>query len=223
MSSVEYSGFDGRLRLYDYFRSTASYRVRIALNLKKLDYCAIPVDLRIGEQNTAAYRATNPQQLVPALQTGAQLLTQSLAIIEYLDEVFPENPLLPIEPLARAGQRAMANVIACDIHPINNLRVLNYLREHFSANDGQVNGWIAHWISLGFAALQEQAVGNKFLSGDSPGLADICLIPQVYNALRFHAPLTNFPAITAIYHRCLELEAFKKASPDQVLATQEAV
>ena len=171
------------MKLYTFFRSSASYRVRIALNLKGLAHEQIPIHLRRGggEQFSAAYKAINPQALVPALEDGGRVLTQSLAIIEYLEERYPEPPLLPKDPADRATVRAMALVIACEVHPIQNLRVLNYVRSELKQPEAEANRWAQHWIGLGFSALEQMARAaskhGKFCFGDSPTLADLCLVP----------------------------------------------
>lgn len=204
------------IRLYDYFRSSAAYRVRIALNLKAVDYERVPVDLREGEQRAGDFRARNPQGLVPMLEIDGVALIQSLAIIEYLEDRFPEPPLLPAGPVARARVRAMAQLVACDIHPINNLRVLQYLKHELKQDQDAIDAWIRHWIAEGFAALETMARGLKtaFLSGDEPGLADLCLVPQMYNARRFETPLTAFPALLAVDARAASHPAFAAAHPE---------
>jgi maleylacetoacetate isomerase len=205
------------VRLYDYFRSSASYRVRIALNLKGYDYEQIPVNLLEGGQKDAGYRARNPQGLVPALEvTGGQLI-QSLAIIDYLEESCPLPPLLPDDPVARAQVRAMAQIVACDIHPLNNLRVLKYLKTELGHEQGEIDAWYAHWVREGFAALEELAIryGGTYLSGGVPGLADICLVPQMFNARRFDIALNDFPNLVAYDAKANQLEAFQAAHPDR--------
>jgi maleylacetoacetate isomerase len=207
------------VRLYDYFRSSAAYRVRIALNLKnvKPDERTF-VHLRIGSQRAQDYLALNPQGLVPALalDDGA-VLTQSLAIIEYLDETHPEPPLLPADPVARARVRAIALQIACDIHPLNNLRVLNYLIGTLGVSREQKDGWYRYWIDVGFEALEktlarDRATG-RFCHGDAPTLADVCLVPQMANARRFEIDLSPYPTLIGIESACLALPAFADAAP----------
>lgn len=208
------------LALYGYWRSTAAYRVRIALGLKGLAWENRPVHLLRdgGEQHAPNYRALNPQELVPALLDGERVFTQSLAIVEYLDEVCPEPPLLPVEPRARARVRALALTIVCDVHPLGNLRVLQQLEKQFGADEAQRAEWSRHWMALGFAALEallaENVATGTFCHGDSPGLADICLVPQVYNALRWKLPLNAYPTVQRIHAACLGLDAFSMAAPE---------
>lgn len=204
------------MRLHDYWRSTASYRVRIALNLKGLAYTQIPHDLRTGEHRGADYARLNPQQLVPALEADGPILTQSLAILEWLEERHPQPPLLPPLPQDRAVVRAMAGLIACDIHPLNNLRVLNYLRQTLDVSDQQVSVWIAHWIGEGFAALESsiERHGGRFAFGDAPTLADCCLVPQLYSAMRFGVDLEPFPRLVAAGEAARQLPAVAAAHPD---------
>ncbi|WP_211830114.1 maleylacetoacetate isomerase [Kistimonas asteriae] len=203
------------MKLYDYFRSSAAYRIRIALNLKGLSYDSIPINLRTGEQCSPAYRDRNPQGLVPALETPHGLLSQSLAIMEWLDEAYPESvPLLPGDTWLRAQIRSLAGQIACDIHPLNNLRVLHYLQGELGVSDTAKSDWYAHWVTTGFEALEPQLSGSGFCIGEQPTLADICLIPQVYNALRFKVDLSPYPAIRQVYEHCNQLEPFQKAAPE---------
>lgn len=208
------------MRLYTYFRSSAAYRVRIALNLKGLAYDAVPVHLARGggEQHQADYRAINPAGLVPAFEDGGQVLTQSLAIIEYLDETHPQPPLLPGDALKRARIRALALAIACDIHPINNLRVLQYLTREFGVNEAQKNAWYRHWVRSGLEAVESMlAAGSgdgRFCVGDAPTLADVCLVPQVFNARRFDCDLGELPGIVRVVEHCEALEAFRLAAPE---------
>jgi maleylacetoacetate isomerase len=209
------------MKLYTFFRSSASYRVRIALNLKGVSYEQVPIHLRRGggEQLMAAYRAINPQALVPALEDNGKILTQSLAIIEYLDEKFPNPPLLPKDPADKAIVRSMALAIACEVHPIQNLRVLNYVKATYNQSDAQVNQWAQHWIDLGLAALQEMIVAQpkhgNFCFGTSPTLADICLIPQLGNARRYGCDLSKYPTILEIEKNCDAIPAFADAAPDK--------
>lgn len=202
------------MKLYDYYRSTAAYRVRIALNLKGLTYEQVPVNLLDGEQRSAEFADINPQRLVPVLATKAGMLSQSLAIIEYLDEVQSERPLLPKDAWQRAKQRAMADVIACDVHPINNLRVLNYLRGPLQQPENSVQQWISHWMTLGFSALEQSASDAPFLGGDQPMLPDVVLVPQIYNARRFNVSMEKFPKLVGISDRCREIDEFARARPE---------
>ena len=209
------------MRLYDYFRSSAGYRVRIALNLKgvKPDERTF-VHLRMGNQRAQDYLALNPHGLVPALTLDdGHVLTQSIAIIEYLDEAYPEPPLLPADPVARARVRAIALAIACEIHPLNNLRVLNYLTGTLGASEEQRNGWYKYWIDVGFEALEHQLSRDDrtgtFCHGEAPTLADICLVPQLANARRFKIDLTPYPTLTLIEAACNALPAFAHAAPSQ--------
>lgn len=210
----------GGLRLYSYWRSSAAYRVRIALNLKGLDYQLTPVHLVRdgGEQHGDAFRKVNPQGLVPTLQHGQRLIRQSMTIIEYLDETFAERPLLPALARDRARVRGMAQLIACDMHPLGNLRVLQYLEREFKATPEQREAWIRHWMGLGFEAVEalmaENSTTGDFCEGDQPGLADCLLVPQMYNARRFGVDLTPFPTVRRIDAACMALDAFKKAAPE---------
>jgi len=207
------------LKLYTYFRSSAAYRVRIALNLKGLDYTAVPVHLvrNGGEQHLAEYVERNPLHLVPLLQDGELNLPQSLAIIEYLDEAYPATPLLPKVASERARVRALALSVACEVHPLNNLRVLNYLKSELATTDAQRDAWYKHWVTLGFTAIEQMLNGDKhtgrFCHSDVPSLADCCLVPQVFNAQRFKCPLEAFPTITRIYDACMQHPAFQRAAP----------
>ena len=209
------------MKLYDYFRSSASYRVRIGLKLKGLEYESVPVHLlkEGGEQLKAEYRAVNPSALVPALEDNGAIITQSLAILEYLDEVHPMVPLMPRDALGRARVRSLAQAIACDIHPINNLRVLRYLVKQAGMKEDAKNAWYVHWVQQGFAALETQLAGSsdtgRFCHGDAPSIADCCLVPQVYNASRFNVDLAPYPTIAAIDAACRELPAFIAAHPAQ--------
>jgi len=208
------------MKLYTFFRSSASYRVRIALNLKGLEYEQSPIHLRRGggEQLSPSYKAINPQALVPALEDRGRVFTQSLAIMEYLDERYPEPPLLPPDPADRAIVRSMALVIACEVHPIQNLRVLKFLGSELKHSEDDVTRWARHWIDLGLTALEQQvrsaSGAGKFCFGDAPSLADICLVPQLANARRFGCDLSSFPALLEIEARCAALPAFAKAAPE---------
>lgn len=207
------------LRLHSYWRSSSAYRVRIALNLKNLSYETVTHHLAAGEQRSDAYLATHPQGLVPALDCDGQVLTQSLAIIDWLDRAHPEPPLYPADPAGRAQVSAMAQAIACDIQPLNNLRVLKYLRRELHAGEADVSAWIAHWIHDGFRALEAWAArysaSRQFLYGDAVSVADCCLVPQIYNARRFGVPLDSYPALQAIDAHLNRLPAFIAAAPAQ--------
>ena len=202
--------------LQDYWRSSAAYRVRIGLNLKGVTYSHVARDLRTGAQSTADYRAVAPQGLVPALDTGGQVLTQSLAILEWLDETHPDPAFLPRDPDGRAAVRAMAYVVAMDIHPVNNLRILKALKADFAAEQPAIDAWVRRWIGEGFAALETLAARHAglFLYGDAPGLADICLVPQWYNGERFALDASAYPRLAAIVQRARDVPAFAAASPD---------
>ncbi len=208
------------MKLYGYFRSSAAFRVRIALNLKGLAYEQASIHLRRNEQQKDDYLALNPQGLVPTLDDEGELLTQSLAIIEYLDETHPQPPLLPGHPAARARVRSIACAIACDIHPIDNLRVLRYLAKPLGHDDKAVETWFNHWIRVGFAGIEpmlaEDGQAGEFCQGDSPTVADICLVPQVFNAQRYPSfDFAPFPAIMRIFGNCMKLPAFDRARPEK--------
>ncbi len=203
------------MKLYDYWRSSAAYRVRIALHIKGLDVEQIPVDLRADGQHTEEYLGVNPQGLVPFFQDGELAISQSLAIIEYLEEAYPTAPVLPKDPIQRAKARSIAHMIALDIHPLNNLRVLQFLEGELGVSQKKRAIWYHHWLTKGFRAV-EAAVKfspGDFCCGDEPTLADICLVPQVYNAKRYEFDLRLYPTIRAINTRCHEVEAFAKAAP----------
>ncbi|ALC12346.1 maleylacetoacetate isomerase [Sphingopyxis sp. 113P3] len=206
------------LVLHDYFRSSASFRVRIALNLKGLAYERVEVSLIAGEQKSEAYLAQNAQGFVPMLVADGETIIQSLAIIDWLDRAHPEPRLIPDAPMPRAVALAQAHVVACDIHPLNNLRVLKYLKRDLGLNEQTKDHWYRHWILEGFDALEAMAGEGHYLGGDTPGIADCCLVPQMYNARRFEVPLDAFPRLVAIDAACMELEAFQKAHPDAVKA-----
>ncbi len=202
--------------LYGYWRSSAAYRVRLALGWKQLEYEQVPIDLRTGVQSAAAYRGLNPQGLVPMLTADGVSITQSLAIMEFLDETHPERPLLPGDALGRARVRAAAQIVACDIHPLNNLRVLRYLGDSLRQGQAEKDEWARHWIVSGLTALEAFAAahGGRFLYGDAVTMADLCLVPQMYNARRVETDLTDFPMLCAIDAR-LCAEAFAVAAhPD---------
>ena len=207
------------MKLYGYFRSSASYRVRIALSLKGLGYDLQPVHLRRNEQRAPEFLERNPQGLVPALEHDDAVLAQSLAIIEYLEERFPEPPLLPASPADRARVRALAQIVACDIHPINNLRVLQYLENELALDDGARTAWARRWIDEGFAAM-EAMLGDDPRTGDhcfgnKPTLADICLVPQVFNSQRFGVDMTRHPTLARIHENCMRLPAFADQAPER--------
>ena len=203
--------------LYDYWRSSAAYRIRIALNLKGIDYESRQIDLREDEQKSSEYRALNPQGLVPTLEIDGQRLTQSVAIINYLDLKYPNQPLLPASAAERAHVVAMAMAIACDIHPLNNLRVLKYLKNVLGHEQEEIDRWYVHWISEGLPALEAMAAprAGKFLFGDAPTGADILLVPQLYNARRFNVPLTPYPTLLRADENANRIEAFAAAHPDR--------
>jgi maleylpyruvate isomerase len=209
------------LKLYTYFRSSAAYRVRIALNLKGLTYQSVPVHLLKsgGEHLQHSYRAINPGAMLPSLQDGDAILTQSLAILEYLEEVYPDIALLPGDALGRARVRALALTVACDIHPINNLRVLKYLSGTLQLSEEAKAEWYRHWVQEGLgiieAHLARDSQTGTFCHGDTPTVADCCLIPQVFNAQRFKVDLSAYPTIAEIHGRCVELPAFISAHPEQ--------
>lgn len=208
------------LRLYTYFRSSAAYRVRIALQLKHLDYEAVPVHLvRDGGQHLREeYRRLNPAGAVPALADRDLVLSQSLAIIEYLDETYPYPPLLPPDPAARARVRAIALDVACEIHPLNNLRVLKYLGTTLGVSDEDKNKWYRHWVETGLAAVEARLAGHpatgRFCHGEHPTLADCCLVPQVFNARRFGCRLDHVPTVLRIDAECRTLMEFSAAAPE---------
>jgi maleylacetoacetate isomerase len=204
----------GVIKLYTYFRSSASYRVRIALNLKDLSYESIPVNIREAEQSASSYKAVNPQGLVPALEIDGQVLSQSLAILEYVEECYPDPTLLPGTTMERAQIRALASHIVCDIHPLNNLRVLKYLTQTLQITDDAQKVWYHHWVHAGFAALEPQISGPRFCFLNQVSLADVVLIPQVYNALRFGVDLSAYPKIQKVYKHCMTLPAFQNAVPE---------
>ncbi|MFC3786217.1 maleylacetoacetate isomerase [Sphingopyxis italica] len=204
------------LVLHDYFRSSASFRVRIALNLKGLDYDRVEVSLIAGEQRSDAFLEQNAQGFVPMLVVDGEPIIQSMAIIDWLDRAYPEPRLIPEDAMPRAVALARAQVIASDIHPLNNLRVLKYLKRDLGLNEQTKDRWYRHWIVEGFDALEAMAGEGRFLGGDTPGIADCCLIPQMYNARRFDTPLDDYPRLVAIDAACMEHDAFKKAHPDAV-------
>lgn len=205
------------MKLYNFFRSGTSHRLRIALNLKGVRYEYVGVDLRTEAHLEAGFKALNPQGLVPVLTDGELALTQSPAIIEWLEERIPQPPLLPADADQRARVRAMAALVGCDIHPINNRRILEYLRRQLRCDEAAVQAWCGTWIRAGFDALEQQLAADRqrgrFCFGDAPGLADVYLVPQVESARRFHVDLAPYPHILAVEQACMELEAFQRAAP----------
>mgnify|MGYP003652803043 CR=1 FL=1 len=210
-----------KMKLYDYWRSSAAYRVRIALALKGLDVERVPISIFPGEdeQFGATYKAKNPQMRVPTLEVDGKVSGQSMAIIEWLEEIHPAPALLPSDPWKRLQARAFADVIACDVHPLNNLAVLKKLRDEFSADEEEIADWYRDWIIRGFTALETTAQSlepAQYLFGDQPGIAEICLVPQVANAHRYKTDLSPFPRLMEVEARCRALPAFIKAAPDSV-------
>src|SRR5256714_9496831 len=207
------------IKLYSYFRSSAAYRVRIALNLKSLPYEYLPVHLVKGRQRDERYRALIPQALVPMLSDHRETITQSMAIVEYLDETVPETPLLPATAEGRARVRAIAQAIACDIHPLNNLRVLKYLTGTLGASEEAKNAWYRHWIERGLGALETELAADSrtgaFCHGETPTMADICLVPQLANARRYAFAVEQYPTLARIESNCLAFGAFAGAAPDR--------
>jgi maleylacetoacetate isomerase len=207
------------MKLYTYFRSSAAFRVRIALNLKGLAYEPAFVHLPKGEHRAPAYGSLNAQALLPTLEDAAQRLTQSLAILEYLEETHPAVPLLPQDAPGRARVRSLALLIACEIHPLNNLRVLQYLKRVLGQNEEQINAWYRHWIADGLtkfeADLAAGGMSGKFCHGDSPTIADCCLVPQIFNAQRYQCDTAPYPATMRIFAECMKLEAFDRAQPSK--------
>jgi maleylacetoacetate isomerase/maleylpyruvate isomerase len=207
------------MKLHTYFRSSAAFRVRIALNLKGLAYGTAFVHLAKGEHRAPAYGAVNPQGLLPTLEDGGKLLTQSLAIIEYLEETRPLPPLLPKDPLARARVRSLSMLIACEIHPMNNLRVLQHLKRALGQSEEQINAWYRHWIADGLARFEADLTRGggtgRFCHGDAPGMADCCLVPQVFNAQRYKCDTAPYPATMRVFAECMKIEAFDRAQPSK--------
>ena len=204
------------MKLTTYFRSTAAYRVRIALNLKGVEHELVPLNLFTGEQGSAKFLHQNPDGLIPVLATGEDTLTQSMAILEYLEETQAQVPLLPADPVKRAFVRALAQTIVSDIHPLNNLRVQQYLANEMGVSDDNKRRWYHHWVATGFNGLEKrlQKSAGAFCLGDELSLADVCLIPQVYNAHRFNCPMGDYPTINRLNDACLEIAAFANAAPD---------
>ena len=210
------------LRLYTYFRSSAAFRVRIALNLKGLAYHPVFVHLPKGEHRRPEYAAVDPQALLPTLVDGERALSQSLAIIEYLEETRPEPPLLPSDAAGRARVRSLSLLVACEIHPLNNLRTLQHLKRALGQDEEQINAWYRHWIADGFGKLEADLNPKKsgggagrFCHGDAPTMADCCLVPQVFNAKRYSADLGPYPTLMRIFDACMKLEAFDRAQPSK--------
>ena len=207
------------MKLYTYFRSSAAFRVRIALNLKGLAYEPAFVHLARGEHRAPGYGALNPQALVPTLEDAGKLLTQSLAIIEYLDETHPEHPLLPKDAPGRARVRSLALLIACEIHPLNNLRVLQHLKRALGQNEEQVNGWYRHWIADGLARFEADLANapgaGRYCHGDAPTMADCCLVPQIFNAQRYQCDTVAYPQTMRVFAECMKLDAFDRAQPSK--------
>jgi maleylpyruvate isomerase len=209
------------MKLYNYFRSSASYRVRIALNLKGLPYDYVPIHLRRGggEHLTPSYKAVHPQALIPALEDSGRVLTQSLAILEYLEERYPTPPLLPRDPADRAMVRSMALAVACEMHPLQNLRVLNYLQNTLHHTEAEAQAWGRHWVTEGLTALEQMAKATSsrgsFCFGNTPTFADLCLVPQMVNARRFGCDLSQCPTLVQIDATCLALPAFAHAAPEK--------
>ncbi len=205
------------MRLYNYFRSSASYRVRIALALKGLEYDYVPVNLPANEQMGESYAAVAASRLVPLLKDGDAVLTQSLAIVEYLDETHPQPPLLPADPAGRARVRALALDVACEIHPLNNLRVLRYLVHDLKVSEDDKDRWYRHWVETGLAAIERQLAGHpatgRCCHGDRPTLADVALVPQIHNAQRFGCRLDHVPTVVRVFEHCMTLDAFAKTQP----------
>jgi maleylacetoacetate isomerase len=204
------------VKLYTHFRSSAAFRVRIALNLKGLAYEPVFVSFAKGEHRQPAYAAINPQGLVPALilEDGTRL-NQSLAIIEYLDEAYPQTPLVPKERLAKARVRSLSYLIASEIHPLNNLRVLQHLKRALGQSEDQVNAWYRHWIADGLAKLEAEVGKGKFAHADTPTMADCCLVPQIFNAKRYNCDLAPYPNTMRVFDACMKLEAFDRAQPSK--------
>ena len=206
------------MKLYTYFRSSAAFRVRIALNLKGLPYEPVFVHLAKGEHRAAAYAKVNPQALLPTLELDdGTRLTQSLAIIEYLDEKHPAKPLIPKDMLGKARVRSLSYLIASEIHPLNNLRTLQHLKRALGQNEEQINSWYRHWIADGLAKLEAELTSSRgrFCHGDAPTMADCCLVPQIFNAKRYNSDLAPYPTTLRLFENCMKLEAFDRAQPSK--------
>ena len=207
---------ESSMKLYSYFRSSAAYRVRIALNVKAIDYDTAFINLKQGEQCTPEWLAVNPEGLVPVLEVSTtEKLTQSVAILEWIEETYPQPALLPDSGYERAQVRSMVGQIACDMHPLNNLRILKYLTSDLHITEENKLNWYRHWINIGFTAFEKKLAGGLFCFGEQITLADVCLIPQVYNAIRFNVDLTPYPFIEKVYQHCMSLAVFIDASPEQ--------
>lgn len=204
-----------RVKLYSYFRSSAAYRVRIALNLKGLSYQRVPVNLLRKEEKAPDYLALNPQGRVPALDLDGTVLIQSPAILEYLEEAYPEPPLLPRDPVERARVRAVCALVGCDIHPLNNIGPLRYLKNGLGQDQAAIDAWYVHWIREGFRALERLVEPGPFAFGPNPTLADVYLVPQVYNARRYRVAMEEYPRLAAVDAACAGLEAFQEAAPER--------
>jgi len=206
------------MKLHNYFRSSASFRVRIALNLKGLDYEYVPVHIARGDHKTGPFAAISPDKLVPLLEDDGERLTQSMAIIEYLDEINPEPALLPHNPVGRAHVRALSESIACEIHPLNNLRVLKYLVRELKLDDDAKNAWYRHWVREGMVSFERQLAqypAGTYCYGDTPTMADCCLVPQIFNAQRYQCDTAPYPATMRTFAECMKLEAFDRAQPSK--------
>ncbi|MDM0074050.1 maleylacetoacetate isomerase [Variovorax sp. J2P1-59] len=206
------------MKLHNYFRSSASFRVRIALNLKGLDYEYVPVHIARGDHKTGPFAAISPDMLVPLLEDDGERLTQSMAIIEYLDELYPEPALLPHDPVGRAHVRALSESIACEIHPLNNLRVLKYLVRELKLDDDAKNAWYRHWVREGMLSFERQLAqypAGTYCYGDTPTMADCCLVPQVFNGQRFDCDFSGLPRTMAAFEACMQLDAFQRAQPSR--------
>ncbi|PPC74502.1 maleylacetoacetate isomerase [Pokkaliibacter plantistimulans] len=204
------------LELFSYFRSSTAYRLRIALNLKGIDYRITPINLLKGEQRSEAYLQLNPQGLVPALRLGdGRILTQSMAILEWLEVSYPQTPLYPDDSWQQAQVRSLCMEISCDIHPLNNLRILKYLVGPLGRSDEEKTAWYHHWLHQGFRVLEAQLPDTTYAGGEQPNMVDVCLIPQLYNAYRFGLDMTSYPRMQHIYHHCNQLDAFIQAAPEQ--------
>jgi maleylacetoacetate isomerase len=205
------------MRLYSFFRSSAAFRVRIALNLKAVDYETVAVSLPQGRHRLADFTSLNPQSTIPVLDDDGTILWQSLAIIEYLDSRYPQPRLVPTEPVTRARVQALAQLIACDIHPLNNLRVLRYLTHDLKVGEDDKNRWYRHWVETGLEVVERQLAQHpstgRFCHGDTPGLADCVLVPQIFNAQRFNCRLEHVPTVMRVYEACMQLDAFTKTQP----------